>query len=104
MLVTQIPSSNKIDQQKFGPGMFINLQAGSLLVVDCGMLENLWHAAARAVEDGSFRRCGLVLLVDRQTLNSSDRLTQLNLSLMSLWSSTTVVIKPWTGSIDRAED
>ena len=53
MLVARIPSSNKIDQRKF-----VNLQAGSLLVVDCGILENLRDAAARAVEDGSFRRDG----------------------------------------------
>ena len=47
-MVAQIPSSNKIDQWKFETGMFVNLQAGSLLVVDCGMLENLRDAAARA--------------------------------------------------------
>ena len=34
MLVARIPSSNKIDQRKFQPGMFNNLQAGSLLVVE----------------------------------------------------------------------
>ena len=84
MLVARIPSSNKIDQRKFQPGMFINLQAESLLVVDCVMLENLRDATARAVQDGSFRRCGLVLLVDMKTLDSSDKLTQLNLSLWSL--------------------
>ena len=84
--------------------MFVHLQAVLLLVVDCGMLENLRDATARAEEDGSFRRCGLVLLVNIRTLNSSDRLTQLNLSLRSLWSSTTVMIKPWTGGIERAED
>ena len=101
MLVTRIPSSNKIDQRKFQPGMFTNLQAGSLLVVDWVMLENLWDVTARAVQDGSFR---LVLLVDTKTLDSSDKLTQLNLSLRSLWSSTMVVIKPWSGGIERAID
>ena len=84
--------------------MFINLQAGSLLVVDCVMLENLRDATARAVQDGSFRRCGLVLLVNTKTLDSSDKLTQLNLYLRSHWSSTMVVIKPWNGGIERAED
>ena len=104
MLVAWIPSSNKIDQRKFEPGMFVNLQPGTLFVVDCGMLGNLRDAAARAIEDGFFQLCGLVLLIDTQTLNSSDRLTQMNLSLRSLWSLTTIVIKPWSGSIDQAED
>ena len=53
----------KIEQRKFQPGMFYNLQAGSLLSVDCSMLENLWDAIARAVQDGSFQRCGLVLYI-----------------------------------------
>ena len=104
MLVTKIPSPNKIEQRKFQPGMFFNLQAGSLLVIDCSMLENLRDATARAVQDGSFKQCGLVLLVDTKTLDSSDKLTQLNLSLRSLWSLTMVVIKPWNGGIERAED
>ena len=104
MLVARIPSSNKIDQGKFQPDMFINLQAGSLLVVNCVMLENLRDATARAVQDGSFRWCGRVLLVDMKTMDSSNKLTQLNLSLRSLWSSTMVVIKPCNGGIKRAED
>ena len=104
MLVARIPSSNKIDQQKFQLGMFINLQAGSLLVVDCAMLENLRDVTARAVQDGSFRWCGLVLVIDTKTLDSSDKLTQLHLSLRYLWSSTMVVIKPWNGGIKRTKD
>ena len=103
-MVARISSPNKIDQRKFQPGMFHYLQAGSLLLVDCNMLENLRDATARAVQDGSFQRCRLVLLVDMKTLDSSDKLTQLNLSLRSLWSSTMVVIKPWNGGIERAED
>ena len=84
--------------------MFFNLQAGSLLLVDCIMLENLQDATARAVQDGSFKWCGLVRLVNMKTLDSSNKLTQMNLSLRSLWSSTMVVIKPWNGGIERAED
>ena len=61
-------------------------------------------ATARAVQDGSFKRCRLVLLVDTKTLDSSDKLTQMNLSLRSLWSSTIVVIKPLNWGIARAED
>ena len=50
-------------------------------MVDCVLLEKLWDATARTVQDGSFRR-----------------------SLRSLWSSTMVVIKPWSRAIERAED
>ena len=106
MLVAKIPIPNKIEQLKYQPGMFFTLLAGSLLVADCRLLENLWDATVRAVQDGSFKRCGLVLLVDAKTLDSSDRLTQMNLSLRPLWSSPMVVLKPWTGrngGIARAE-
>ena len=81
MLVARIPSSNKIDQHKFQSGMFNNLQAGSLLVVDCVLLENLRDATARAVQDGSFGRCGLVLLIGTRTLVSNDKLPQVPLVL-----------------------
>ena len=104
ILLAKIPSPHKIVQLTFQPGMFTTIKAGSLLVVDNIFLENLRDAVARAVQDGSFHQCGLVLLVNVQTLDSSDRLTQLNLSLRSLWSSTTVVIKPWTGGIARTDD
>ena len=79
MLVAKIPSPNKIEQLKFQPGMFFPLQAGSLLVVDCSLLKNLRDATAQAVQDGSFKWCGLVLLViNTKTLDSSDKLTQMN--------------------------
>ena len=39
-----------------------------------------------------------------EVLDSSDMLTQMNLSLRCLWASTTVVIKPWTGGIARTDD
>ena len=84
--------------------MFSTIEEGSLLVADNIFQENLRDAAVKAIQDGSFRQCGLVLLVGAETLDSSDRLTQLNLSLRSLWSSTTVVIKPWTGGIARTDD
>ena len=48
-----------------------------------------------------------MLLVDKQTLDSSERLIQVNLCLQSLWSSTIVVLKPWTdktGGIIREQD
>ena len=41
MLVAKIPSPSKIEQLKFQPGMFFTLHAGSLLVADYRLLENL---------------------------------------------------------------
>ena len=92
---------------KFTAGIFLDLQARSLLVAACRLLDNLHDATIRAVQDGVFKRIGLILLVDAQTLDSSDRLTQVNLCLRFLWSSTTVVLKPWTDKtrgIARAQD
>ena len=103
ILLAKIPSPHKIVQLTFQPGMFSTIEEGSLLVANNIFLENLRDAAVRAVQDGSFRRCGLMLLVGAETLDSSDRLTQLNLSLRSLCLSTTVVIKPWTGGIARTD-
>ena len=68
------------------------------------LLENLRDAVLRAAQDDSFCRCGLVLLVGAEVLDSSDMLTQMNLSLRCLWASTTMAIKPWTGGIARTDD
>ena len=52
----------------FGPGMFRQIDVGSLLIVDNTLLETLRDALARAVDDGSFRRCSFVLHVDEEVL------------------------------------
>jgi hypothetical protein len=98
ILLAKIPSPHKIVQMTFEPG----LMADNILLEN--LLENLLDAVVRAAQDGSFRRCGLVLLVGAEVLDSSDVLTQMNLSLRCLWASTTVVIKPWTGGIARTGD
>ena len=66
ILLVKIPSPHKTMQLTFGPGMFTNIEEGSLLVIDNHLLENLWDAVTRAVQDGSFRRCGIVLLVEQK--------------------------------------
>ena len=104
MLLTKIPSPHKSMQLTFGPGMFTHVDEGSLLVVENLLLETLWDAVARVVEDGSFRRCGIALLVGEEVLGSNDALTQMNLSLRCIWASTIVVIKPWTSRISRTDD
>ena len=103
-MLAKIPSPHKIVQLTFQPEMFSAIKEGSLLVADNIFLENLLDTAVKATQEDSFRRCGLLLLVGAEVLDSSDMLTQLNLSLRSLWSSTAVVIKPWTGGIARTDD
>ena len=95
ILLAKISSPHKIVQLTFEPGMFTSIKDGSLLVANNLLLENRRDAVVRAAQDSSFCRCGL---------DSSDVLTQMNLSLRCLWTSTTVVIKAWTGGIARTDD
>ena len=76
ILLAKIPSPHKIVQLTFQPEMFSAIKEGSLLVADNIFLENLLDTAVRATQDDSFRRCGLLLLVGVEVLDSSDMLTQ----------------------------
>ena len=104
MLLRRIPSPHKSMQLTFGPGMFAHIDEGSLLMVDNHLLETLRDAVVRAVDDSSFLRCGITLLVGEEVLGSTNALTQMNLILRSIWASTTIVVKPWTGGIPRTSD
>ena len=104
VLLRKIPSPHKSMQLTFGPGMFAQIDEGSLLMVDNHLLETLRDAVVRAVDDGSFLRCGIALLVGEEVLGSTNALTQMNLILRSIWASTTIVVKPWTGGIPRTSD
>ena len=104
LLQAKLPNHLKLDKVNFTPGMFNDIEAGSLLIVDDIRLEDLRDAAARAVEDGSFQRCGLVVLMDVEILVSVNKLKQFNLSLRSMWATTTVLIKPWTGGLTRTNE
>ena len=57
----------------------------------------------RAVTACTYKRTGLLLLGIQETLDSSERLVELNLCLRSMWASTSVVLKPWTG-ITRTQE
>jgi hypothetical protein len=67
-------------------------------------LEQLQLAITRAVEDGSFHRFGVVLIVDEETLNSEKLLKGLNMRMRSIWASSTGMIKPWNGGLPRDRD
>ena len=104
VLLAKISNPHKSMAVTFGPGMFQRIDEGSLIIVDNILLETLQDAVARAVDDGSFRQCGVVLLVDEEVLSSETLLMELNLRLRSLWASTTILLKPWNGGIPRSKD
>ena len=100
VLLAKIPSPHKTMQLTFGPGMFVNIGEGSLLVVH--LMENLRDAVARAVEDSFLPSMQDCSSGGSRSLDSNDALIQMNLSLRCVWASTT--IKPWTGGISRTDD
>ena len=98
LLLTKITRPHKTVAVGFGPDMFKQIDEGSLIVADNVLLETLRYTVARAVEDGTFHRCGVVLLIDEEVLSSDTLLTELNIRLRSLWASTTILLKHWNGS------
>ena len=71
LLLTRITRPHKAVAVSFGPNMFKEINEGSLIVVDNVLLETLRYTVARAVEDGTFHRCGVVLLIDEEVLSSA---------------------------------
>ena len=104
VLLTKISNPHKSMAVNFGPGMFQQVDKGSLIIVDNILLETLRSTITRAVDDGSFHRCGVVLLVDEEVLSSETLLMELNLRLRSLWASTTILLQPWNDGIPRSKD
>ena len=104
VILMKIPTPHKSMAVTYSPGMFQHIDEGSLIIVDNILLETLRDAVAHAIDNGSFRRCGVVLLVDEEVLSSENLLMELNLRLRSLWASTTTLLKPWSGGIPRTKD
>ena len=90
LLFTKITRPHTARMVNFSPGLFKIIPKGSLLVCDNNLLEQL-----QLTVTWSFHRCGVVLIVDEETLNSEELLRGLNMRIRSLWASTTVLIKPW---------
>ena len=101
LLLTRITRPHKAVAVGFGPNMFKEIDEGSLIVVDNVLLETLRYTVARAVEDGTFHRCGVVLLIDDEVLSSDALLTELNIRLRSLLAWTTVLLTQvfWSGNL-----
>ena len=71
--------TNPVQQIKFQPGMHDDISPGALLVTDCRLADQLRDATIRAVQHGSYKRKGVLLLVDMETLVSKERLVEINL-------------------------
>ena len=104
LLFTKITRPHTARMVNFSPGLFKIIPKGSLLVCDNNLLEQLQLTVTRAVEDGSFHRCGIVLIVDEETLNYEELLRSLNMRMRLLWASTSLLIKPWNGGLPRGRD
>ena len=94
LLFTKITQQHKALMVNFSPGLFKTIDKGSLIICDNTLLETLQLTVTRAVEDGSFHRCGVVLIIDEDTLNSDVLLKDLNMHMRSLWASTSVLLRP----------
>ena len=104
LLFSKITRPHKAMTIGFGPTLFRDMDKGSLIVCDNIILEALQYTMTRAVEDGTFHRCGVVLIIDEEALSTNTLLTELNMWLRSLWASTTVLLKPWNGGLARGKD
>ena len=98
--------TNPVQQMKFQPGIYDDITAGALLVTGGRLLDQLRDATVRVVQHGSYKRTGVLLLVDKDMLESRDCLVEINLCLRSLWAATSVVLKPWAdrAGINRLQD
>ena len=94
LLLTKITRPHKAVSVGFGSTLFQDIDKGSLLICDNVLLNTLRYTVTRAVEDGTFHHCGVVLIIDKEALSSDALLTELNMKLRSLWASTTVLLKP----------
>ena len=104
LLFTKITRPHRALMVNFSPGLFKTIDKGSLIVCDNNLLEELQLTITRVVEDGSFHRCDIVLIIDEDTLNSEALLKNLNMRMRSLWASMSVLIKPWNGGLPRCKD
>jgi len=58
LLFTKIARPHKALMLSFGPSLFQDIDKGALIVCDNVLLEKLQYTVTRAVEDGTFHRCG----------------------------------------------
>ena len=79
LIFTKLTRPHKVVMHNFGPNLFQDIDKGALIVCDNVLLEKLQYTVTRAVEDGTFHRCGVLLIIDEETLNSAILLKELNM-------------------------
>ena len=98
--------TSPVHQVKYLPGMYNDIYPGAMLVVDGRLANQLRDATIRAVQYSSYKRIGVMVLLDKRTLVSKEQLEEINLCLRTMWEATSVIIKPWTDRIgvDKMEN
>ena len=104
LLFTKITRPHKAMSIGFGPTLFWDIDKGFLIICDNVLLEVLQYTVTRAVEDWTFHRCGVVLIINEEALSFDVLLTELNMQLRSLWASTSILLKLWNGGLARGKD
>ena len=77
LLFTNLTRPHKAVMLSFGPSLFQDIDKGALIVCDNVLLEKLQYTVTRAVEDRTFHRCCVLLIIDEETLNSAILLKKL---------------------------
>ena len=77
LLFTKLTRPHKPVMLSFGPSLFQDIDKGALIVCDNILLEKLQYIVTRAVEDRTFHRCGVLLIIDEENLNSAILLKKL---------------------------
>ena len=72
MLFSKVTRSHTPRMVSFNLGLYSTPPRGSLLICDNVLLEQLQLTITRAVADGTFHRCGVVLVIDEETLHSEE--------------------------------
>ena len=93
---------NPVSHVKYEDGMFEEFQLSALVIFD-------WCSAdllADTMQAGTFKRIGVLMILDVSSLASRERLLKVNLTLRMMWACTAIVIKPWTSrtKIDQRDD
>ena len=87
MLFSKVTRPHNPKMVSFKPGLFSTLPKGSLLICENVLFEQLQLTITRAVDDGSFHCCGLVLVIDEETLSLEELLRSFNVRMRSVWAS-----------------
>ena len=73
-----------VSHMKYEPGIYKEFSTGALVIVDWSTTDQLANATIRAVQTGTFKRIGVLMILDASTLASKERLLKVNMSLRTM--------------------